>query len=134
MPRPCSSPQEMLRRLAFLLYIALYVTYLLGCLLALAHLELGQITAAGGAFVALVSVRWFGCRGLDFSRLCASFPCGSALDLIPPEVWQLLAEFHRPATEWMRRTEIRHRLIELEDRRPEITEAFLDELKAVLAR
>lgn len=82
-------------------------------------------------------MRRMGYRWLDFERLCESFPAGCALDQVPEpvrnEVELLFAEFNDSETDWIRRVEIRHRLIALEKREPKITDAYPVELKQVLA-
>ena len=59
------------------------------------------------------------------------------MDLIPEsvrnEVEALVMEFHAAGADWVRRTEIRHRLIELEEYQPEIIKAYSEELRQVLA-
>ncbi|MDH3982399.1 MAG: hypothetical protein OES84_05790, partial [Kiritimatiellaceae bacterium] len=91
----------------------------------------------GSSFMALVAIRHIGYRWFDFKRLCESFPSGCPLDRVPEkirdEVERLVGEFYAPGTEWTRRVEIRHRLIELEELEPEIIQAYESELKRVLA-
>jgi hypothetical protein len=136
MASECNSSMEMLKRVVFLAYIALYVIYLLGCVVALARPGLGPVMVAGGSFALALALRRAGYRWLDFDRLCQSFPSGCARDRVPAavcrEVEALVAEFHDPQTDWVRRTGIRHRLIELEQAQPEIIEAYQGELQAVL--
>lgn len=132
-----NSPKEMARRLVYLFYILAFLTYLLSSVVALAQPSAGKVTVAVSSFAALAGIRWVGYRWLDFHRLCESFPSGCALDRVPEEVRdeveRLVAEFHAPKTEWPRRVEIRHHLVELEEIEPEIILAFEDDLKRVLA-
>ena len=59
------------------------------------------------------------------------------LDRVPEavreEVEALIEEFFDSDCDWIRRVEIRHRLIELEEKAPEIIPAYESELKKVLA-
>ena len=132
----CNNLREMLNRLLFLLYIAAYVTYLIMCVVALARPDVKGIATAVGNLLLLVALRWSGYRWFDFPRLCESFPSGCSLDLVPDairrEVEQLIGEFQDSCSDWVRRADIRHRLVELEEENPEIIEAFEDELKIVL--
>lgn len=137
MHQNCNSPAEIGRRLVFIAYILLYTTYLISCVVALARPGIPEIVAASSSLVALVGIRHVGYRWLDFRRLTDSFPSGCPLDRVPDkvreEVESLVAEFHASGTEWQRRVEIRHRLVELEEREPEIIETYAAELKQVLS-
>lgn len=132
-----NSPLEMVRRCAYLIYVAVFLTYLFSCVVALSRHGRGDIVTACAAFLLLVSVRYAGYRWLEFERLGKSFPAGCARDCVPPkirtEVESLIYEFHAPGTEWPRRAAIRRYLMELEGRTPEIIEAYEEELKNVLA-
>jgi len=132
-----NSPVEVLRRLAYLLYVLIFLVYILSCVIVLARPGIAEVGVSVGSFLALLLIRQAGYRWLDFQRLSESFPTGCALDRIPEpvrtEVEDLVAEFHSAETEWPRRAEIRHRLIELEEQQPEIIPAFESELKKVLA-
>lgn len=136
MSRQCNSPVEIVRRLVFLVYIACYVAYLIFCVVALARLGWAEIGVASASLLALLGVRHLGYRWFEFRRLCESFPSGCAMDRIPEkyrtEVEDLVEEFHAPQTDWVRRTDIRHRLVELEGLEPEIIEAYASELRCVL--
>jgi DMSO/TMAO reductase YedYZ heme-binding membrane subunit len=132
-----NSPKEIVRRLAFLAYVLIYLTYLFSCVIALARPGLGEAVVAVSSLAALVTIRYLGYRYLDFKRLSDSFPSGCALDLVPEpvrdEVETLVREFHAEGTDWQRRVEIRHRLVELEEEEPAIIHAYEQELKQVLA-
>lgn len=128
---------EMSKRMAFLGYILLFTTYLIACVIAVARPGVVEIAVAISSLMALAAVRYAGYRWLDFNRLCESFPSGCAMDEVPDkirnEVEALVAEFHATETDWVRRVEIRHRLVELEEEEPKIVEAYSDELRQVLA-
>ncbi len=136
MHQQCNSPKEVAKRLAFLLYILLFTTYLLSCVVVLARPGRTEASVALLAFSLLVGIRRAGYRRLDFKRLCESFPSGCPLDQVPEkvrdEVEELVAEFHASGIEWTRRVEIRHRLVELEEEEPDIVLAYESELKDVL--
>ena len=137
MHREFNSPVEILRRLAYVVYVLVFLAYLISCVVALARPGKAEIIVACCAFCALAAVRWIGHRWLDFGRMTESFPCGCPLDRVPEavrdEVETLVEEFSADNTEWTRRVEIRHRLIELEEQVPEIIHAYESDLKRVLA-
>ncbi|MDF7825740.1 hypothetical protein P4B35_17055 [Pontiellaceae bacterium B12227] len=137
MCRELNSPAEMGRRLAFLVYIIVFTSYIFSCVIALVQPGVEEAVVACGALALLVGIRYAGYRWLDFKRLSDSFPGGCAMDQIPPkirtEVESLVHEFHAPGTDWTRRGAIRRRLVQLEEEKPEIIEAYEEELKEVLA-
>lgn len=137
MNRQLNSPREMGRRLFFLAYIISGVAFIIELVVTVAQPDLFQLAIAAGAFAALSAIRRAGYRWLDFKRLFESFPEGCALDRVPEpvreEVERLVAEFHAHGSDWVRRTEIRHRLVELETLQPEIIEAYSEDLTRVLA-
>lgn len=137
MHRQFNSHKEMARRLVFLLYILLFMTFAVELVAALARSRPGDLMVAIGAFFIAALLRHAGCRWLEFERLFESFPAGCVRDIIPEsvrmEVESLVLEFHAVGTDWVRRTEIRHRLMELEESQPELAEAYSDDLSQVLA-
>lgn len=137
MYRQVNSPKEMARRFVFLIYVAFVAVFAVELLVTFARRGWRDLVVALGAFAAAAAVRHIGYRWLDFERLFESFPAGCALDAVPEpvreEVEKLVCEFHAPGTDWVRRSEIRHRLVELEELQPEIIEAYSDDLHDVLA-
>lgn len=137
MYRQLNSPSEIGRRLAYLLYIFIFMIYLFSCVIALAKHRPGDISVAVLAFAGLCAIRYSGYRWFDFQRLTQSFPVGCAKDCVPikirTEVESLVFEFHAPEAEWARRAAIRKHLLELEEQVPEIYEAYEAELREVLA-
>ena len=137
MYRQINSPLEMGRRLAFLVYVIIFFTYIVSCVIALAHRGVAELAGVGTAFVLLIAIRYAGYRWLDFDRLCQSFPAGCSKDCVPEqirsEVESLIYEFHANGTNWTRRLAIRRRLVQLEEDEPEVAEAYEEELKDVLA-
>lgn len=130
-------PMEMVRRLAFLVYVLVFTTYLFSCVIALVRPGGSETVVALTSFSALAVIRYAGYRWLDFKRLSDSFPGGCAMDRIPQkvrtEVESLVHEFHANGTDWTRRVAIRHRLVELEELEPELQTAYEEELREVLA-
>lgn len=137
MYRQFNSPMEMLRRVAYLAYLASVFVFIIGIVAVFGRPAWDVLAWVGGAFVLAAVLRQVGYRRLDFERMVVSFPEGCARDAVPEpvrnEVEGLVSEFQSPDTNWIRRTEIRHRLVELEDCQPEIIEAYADELHDVLA-
>lgn len=132
-----NSLKEIVRRLVFLLYILSGLAYFIACVVMLARPGWGELAATGLAFATTAVFRKLGYRHMDFARLCESFPEGCLRDLVPEpvrdEVEGLVAEFSDAATDWVRRIEIRHSLLELEEREPTIIDAYAAELRQVLA-
>lgn len=137
MPDGVNSVREVGRRLAFLVYVLTYLVYIFSCVIVLARPGIGEAVVAVGSLFLLMLIRNLGYRYLDFKRLCDSFPSGCSLDLVPEpvrdEVEELVREFYEEETDWQRRVEIRHRLVELEELEPAIVRAYESELKRVLA-
>ncbi len=137
MYRQLNSPKEVTRRLVFLLYAASVVLFVVEMVAVLGRPGWRELGILLGAFAAAVALRRAGYRWLEFDRLVRSFPCGCARDAVPEavraEVEALIDEFRAPATGWVRRAEIRHRLVELEADAPEIIAAYSDDLHDVLA-
>ncbi len=137
MYRQLNSPREIGRRLCFLVYILSGAVFCIELVVTVARPGTFHLSIAFAAFAALSVIRRAGYRWLDFERLFESFPEGCALDRVPEpvreEVERLVVEFDTRATDWVRRTEIRHRLVELEVAQPEIIEAYSKELSRVLA-
>lgn len=137
MYRELNSPAEMVRRLAFLGYVVVFIIYLFSCVIALARPGIGETIVACSSLLLLIGIRYAGYRWFDFKRLADSFPAGCALDSIPvtvrTEVESLVWEFHAAGTDWTRRGAIRRRLVQLEEEEPEIIDAYEAELKEVLA-
>lgn len=131
-----NSLKEMVRRVAFLFYIGLGLTYCIACVVLLARPGWGELAVTMLAFAATAGFRWIGYQYLDFSRVFESFPAGCLRDLVPEpvrvEVERLVAEFIDAETDWKRRVEIRHSLLELEEQEPTIVEAYAAELRQVL--
>lgn len=137
MGRQLNSLEEMLRRMMYLVYVASIMFFSVALVVSIARRGWRDMVVASGAFILMGSVRYVGYRWLDFERLFQSFPTGCMLDQIPEpvrvEVELLVREFHASRTDWIRRVEIRRRLIELEEAQPEIIEAYAEDLNRVLA-
>lgn len=137
MNRQLNSPKEMAKRLVFLTYIASVFVFVIELVIAMARTDWQDLMVWVGAFAISAGLRWVGYCWFDFERLIESFPEGCARDVVPEpvreEVENLVVEFQQPGTDWVRRTEIRHRLIELEESQPEIIEAYAEDLRRVLA-
>lgn len=132
-----NSPKEMMRRVLYLLYMISIMVFVVELVISFARPGWRDVVIAALAFIIISGIREVGYRWLDFGRLSKSFPEGCALDVIPEpvrvEVELLVWEFHSVRTDWVRRLEIRRRLVELEERQPEIIEAYAEDLHEVLA-
>ena len=136
MSQEINSVNEMLRRLLFLAYASACATYLVLCVVALARPGIWEVCSAAAVFAVALLLRQAGYRWGDFARLRESFPAGCPQDLVPAalreEVEALIDEFVSGGSDWVRRNEIRHRLIELQECSPAIREAYRCELCRVL--
>lgn len=122
MQREINPPDEIIRRLFFVLYlfmmVFLFVVGLLG--LVQQRYDYLQLACLGGA--AAFALRRYGKRHLDFDRLAESFPHGiedGPDRQICRQVSEILAEASRREVDWQQRQQLRQKLIALMEENPE---------------
>ncbi|MDH3393950.1 MAG: hypothetical protein OEL66_08080, partial [Desulfobulbaceae bacterium] len=128
MQREINPPDEIVRRLCFVLYIFALVFLFVSSLLGLVQQRYDYLRMAflGGA-VAVV-LRSYGKRHLEFDRLAGSFPYGVEEDALHPELCQevtdILADASRSGVDWPQRQELRQRLLAILEQNPELWQWF----------
>lgn len=110
-------PAEMLRRLAYVIYLALLAGTAVSAIIALAQARSDQFLVATLLALLATALKHFGKRHLHFERLFNSFPYGNKADDIPLKLRQdlkkLLEESNAPGLTWQERQNLRSRLADL---------------------
>ncbi|MFC1512858.1 hypothetical protein ACFL5J_00230 [Thermodesulfobacteriota bacterium] len=136
MHREINPPEEIFRRLLFVLYLAVIVVFLVGVLLSLVQQRFDYLLFILPAGAAAVLLRVHGKKRFHFDRLAASFPHGIAEQDVPgselcDEVAKLLAAASRIEKDWPQRQQLRNRLLTLLDQHPGLWQKFGKEITAV---
>lgn len=132
MDRELNPPDEIFRRLLYILYLGLVTAALLLGVLALARTRYDYLFVAGLLGLAGFLLRRFGRRRLEFARLAASFPydgqAGGLSGRQRREVERLLQESVRQGIGWVERQELRQRLTALLEEEPRLWQAYHREI------
>ena len=135
MHREINSPDEIFRRLLFVLYLAVIVVFLVAGLLGVLQQRYDYLELAFLGGSAAVLLRYYGKRHFEFDRLSDSFPYGADEDALDPELSQevkrLLAEASLVKDDWQHRQKLRQRLTSLLDQNPGLWNEFRQEIGAV---
>ena len=135
MHREINPPAEILRRLSFVVYLAVIVFFLVTCLLGLVQKRFDYLQFALLGGIAAFLLRFYGKRYLEFDRLAGSFLQGEELNGTDMEVWhevkRLLAEASTIEDDWQYRQSLRQKLLALLARHPELWQEFHLEIAAV---
>ncbi len=135
MHRETNPPEEMFRRLFYVIYLALLAGTALSGTIALAQSRPGYLVVA--LFLGFLSLRCkhYGKRYLDFDRLFRSFPYGEPADDISPafrmEIEEIIRESHMQDIGWIVRQELRQRLAELVEKDARLFEIYREEIAAI---
>ena len=134
MERELNSPSEMLRRIAFIIYICCWIATLVFGGLALLHLHPQRLLLTVPAIAICLAMKRCGERYLDFRRLARSFPLGDPEDRLPhtlrKEVEELLQKLAADGVAWQVRHETRQRLRTLINKDPRLLSIFRTEIAA----
>lgn len=135
MHREINPPDEIVRRLFFVLYLFLLVFLFVSTLLGLVQQRYDYLRLAFPGGVAAVVLHRYGKRYLEFGRLAGSFPHGADEDMPAPElcreVARILSEASRDGVDWQHRQQLRQRLISLLEENPGLWQWFRGEIAAV---
>ncbi len=135
MYREINPPDEIVKRLLFVLYLALVVVSLVMFLIGLVQRRFDYLRLSMLAGAAAFVMSRFGGRRLDFDRLAASFPHGEEMQRPDGElrlvVESLLAEATDAAGNWQMRQGVRKRLLAMLEKHPELWQEFSSEIDAV---
>jgi hypothetical protein len=136
MAREINSPDEILRRVFFIVYIfswtGMVVTGTIGFLQHKTGLLSVAILLLGVSF----ALKYYGERYLDFKRLVKSFPTGNRIDEIPLELRKELENLFKRfncTTDWQERQEIRMQLAALVKKEALLLEVYGDKISAIHA-
>jgi hypothetical protein len=129
-----NTPEEMLKRLVYVVYVGvLFFGFLYG-IMGIFAMQLDAVITAAGLVLSAYLLRRFGVRHCDFPRLKESFPMGAPQDRISRatrnRLESLIEAFHKEQT-WVRRQEIRDTLTRLVREEPLLLETFKKEIVAV---
>jgi len=128
-------PDEILRRLIFVLYLVMVVIFLVAALLALVQQRYDYLQLSFLGVIVAVGLRHYGVKHLEFNRLAVSFPCGAEQDcsdsVLSREIKSLLAEASQVKDDWPKRQQLRQRLAYLLDKNPDLWLEFRGEIDEV---
>jgi hypothetical protein len=134
MERELNSPGEMLRRIAFIIYIGCWTAALVNGVLALLHLHPQRLLLTIPAIAICLAMKRGGERHLDFHRLARSFPLGEPADRLPhplrKDVEELLQRLAVDGIDWQERHENRQQLRALLEKDPRLFSIFRSEIAA----
>ncbi len=132
--REINPPDEILRRLLYIGYIAAWTT---AAVLLLLGLVQGRMAFLGSALLLglfCLLLKNFGERRLQFKRLARSFPFGDPADELPEEVrieaealFQILAH---EGLDWQQRHDVRGKLTRLVEESPWLLDLYRAEFEA----
>lgn len=138
MNREINPPDEIIRRIIFIIYLAGWLSAITLSVMGIAqnrfwHVALGLLIGGFNIFL-----RRFGKRSLEFDRLVKSFPFGSKEDEIPAqlraEIQNIFQEYQNVGANWTKRQELREKLTELVKQEPLILEAYGNQIYVVHPR
>ncbi len=134
MNRELNTREEMLKRLAYIVYVGCLFVGFVFVVRGLAGSRLTELLGGGALGALAFCLRRQGYRYLEFRRLARSFPMGSREDALSKEnrkaLEALLHRFHQ-TEDWVERQEIRAHLERLVAREPLLLEAYRHELTTV---
>ena len=135
MHREINPPDEILRRLIYLVYLTLLVSTAVLGVLAFVQSRTDYLTLCLILCFASMQLRQYGNRHFDFKRLFKSFPYGEQGDSISPtlreEIEGIIMEFETEDLNWVQRQELRQRLTELIEKDLRIFELFREEITSI---
>ena len=129
-----NTPEEMLKRLLYVLYLGcLFFGFLFG-LMGLFGGHGGALLTAALLAASAILLKYIGVRHLEFPRLAASFPMGAPEDTLSKEIRTkfvaLISAFHDNDS-WAERQAIRRKLARLVKQHPPLLDAFGREIAEV---
>lgn len=135
MHREINPPDEILRRLIYLVYLALLVSTAVLGVLAFVQSRTDYLALCLILCFASMQFKQYGKRHLDFERLFKSFPYGERGNYISPalreEIERIIMEFETADLDWVQRQELRQRLTELIEEDVRIFELFSEEIASI---
>ena len=134
--RDINNPKEILRRMAYSLYLMTFFGAMAATVLTVATRRTEALVWTLVLYSLLCLLHYIGLRSLDFSRMHNSFPGGCKGDLVREstrkQVKSLIHEFQCPDTDGYRRQEIRIIICQLTQEEPAILNAYGPELEYLI--
>ncbi len=135
MHRELNRPDEIIRRLLFVVYLISWVTTILLAVIGLVNGRFSLLALSIMLFSGCLVFKQYGEHSLQFKRLARSFPFGEPADELPMDLRQrlenLFAEFHATQKDWQKRQELRHELAALLKKNPEISKIYPREIASI---
>lgn len=135
MQREINPPEEIIKRLLFVLYLFVSIVFVIAGLLAAVQQRVDYLRIALLAGGIAISLHVTGKRYLDFERLSGSFPYGAEIldhDLeLYQEVKKILADAASVDGDWQQRQKLRTRLVSLLEANPQLWQEFEREIYEV---
>jgi len=136
MGREINPPDEILRRVIFVVYLLCWIGMVITATIGLLQHRLGLLSAAVLLLGASLFLKVYGERYIEFHRLAKSFSTGNRIGEIPrelrKEVESLFKRFNS-STDWQERQEIRLKLAALVEKEALLLEVYEDKISVVHA-
>jgi len=136
MAREINPPDEILRRVIFVVYLLCWTGMVITATIGFLQHRSGLLSAAVLLLGVSLLLKVYGERYFEFHRLAKSFPTGNRIDEISPqlrkEVESLFKRFNSSA-DWQERQEIRLQLAALVKKEALLLEVYEDKISAVHA-
>ncbi len=137
MDREVNPPDEIIRRIFFVLYIFCWVSLIIVGTIGLLEGQENYLIIAAILFIISLKMKHFCESRLHFGRLAKSFPAGSRIDEIPKELQieleDLFSQYEKTQSNWIKRQEIRVRLAAIISEDPSLMDVYGDRIRAVHA-
>ena len=136
MAREMNTPDEILRRVIFVVYLLCWTGMLITATIGLLQHRLGLLSAAVLLLGVSLFLKVYGQRYFQFHRLAKSFPTGNRIDEIPMELRKEVEDsFKRfnSTSDWQERQEIRLQLAALVEKEALLLEVYEDKISAIHA-
>jgi hypothetical protein len=136
MAREINTPDEILRRVIFVVYLLCWTGIVITATIGLLQHRLGLLSAAVLLLGASLFLKICGERYFEFHRLVKSFPTGNRRDEIPMELRKELEDLFKRfnnTSDWQERQEIRLLLAALVEKEALLLEVYKDKISAIHA-
>jgi hypothetical protein len=138
MDRELNPPDEIIRRLIFVIYLAGWLTAVTLLVIGIDRHRFWYVSIGLSIGVLNMFLRRFGKKNLEFNRLAKSFPFGTKEDEVPlqlrAEMQNILQTYQDNNINWRKRQDLREKLTKLVDQEPRILEAYGNQIYAVHPR
>ena len=136
MAREINTPDEILRRLIFVVYLLCWTGMVITATIGLLQHRFVLLSAAVLLLGVSLFLKIYGERYFEFHRLVKSFPTGNRIDEIPMELRKELEDLFKRfnnTSDWQERKEIRLQLAALVEKETLLLEVYEDKISAIHA-